>query len=50
MSPELISSVGMNQIKKEWKYLVKMGFDGICTNHPMELKKWLELEGQVNWT
>ncbi len=48
MSPELISSVDMNQIKEKWEYLVEIGFDGICTDHPIKLKKWLELEGRMN--
>ncbi len=48
MSPELISSVDMNQIKEKWKHLVEFGFDGICTDHPIELKRWLELEGRMN--
>jgi hypothetical protein len=48
ISPELISSVDMNQMKEKWEDLVEFGFNGICTNYPIELKKWIKLKGGIN--
>ena len=45
VSRELITSSSMDEIRSEWFRLIKLGFDGICTNYPLELQKfWMEVE------
>ena len=45
VSRELITSSSMDEIRSEWFRLIKLGFDGICTNYPLEIQKfWIEVE------
>jgi len=42
MSKELIFPCTKNEIHFEWQRLSKLNIDGICTNHPLELKDMLK--------
>jgi glycerophosphoryl diester phosphodiesterase len=42
MSKELIIPCTLNEIHLEWERLSKLNVDGICTNHPTELKDMLK--------
>ena len=44
MSRELLSKSNLNEIKIEWNRLSKLGTDGICTDFPNELKKFVSEE------
>ena len=46
MSRELLMKSSFEDIKNEWKRLIKLGTDGICTDHPNELKMLLSEELQ----
>lgn len=43
MSRELIEKCNMIQVKNEWERLLKLKVDGICTNYPLELKKFIRI-------
>ena len=32
----------LSEITEDWNRLVKLGFDGICTNFPKQLREFLE--------
>ena len=38
MSRELLEKSNLDEIKNEWKRLIELGADGICTDYPNELK------------
>ena len=42
MSPELLEEKNMDVIKDEWDRLISLKFNGICSNFPIELKKWMD--------
>jgi len=42
MSPELTKKINKQEIQSEWKRLINLNFDGICTDFPLELKKFME--------
>jgi hypothetical protein len=42
MSPELLGERNMDIIKKEWDRLISLKFNGICSNFPLELKRWVQ--------
>jgi hypothetical protein len=42
MSPELLEEKNMGVIKDEWDRLISLKFNGICSNFPIELKKWMD--------
>ena len=44
-SIELIRNSSLIEIQNEWKRLNDLGFDGICTNFPLECSKFL---GEIN--
>ena len=46
MSRELLMKSSFEDIKNEWKRLIKLGTGGICTDHPNELKMFLSEELQ----
>ena len=46
MSRELLMKSSFDDIKNEWKRLIKLGTGGICTDHPNELKMFLSEELQ----
>lgn len=41
VSRELVTKSDLSEIFNDWKRLIDLGFDGICTNHPVELHKFL---------
>jgi len=44
VSRELVIDSTMNEIHSDWLRLIQLGFDGICTNYPLELQKfWKEV-------
>ena len=40
VSRELVKQSTMEEIYDDWKRLIKVGFDGICTNYPLELQQF----------
>lgn len=43
ISPELIAESVFNaDIERRWKELVEVGVDGICTDEPLELSRFLK--------
>ena len=48
MSKELIKPLcDKSEIKLEWERLAKLGFDGLCTNHPIECFNFLKRGGLI---
>ena len=48
MSKELIKPLcDKSEIKLEWERLVKLGFDGLCTNYPIECFNFLKRGGLI---
>ena len=41
VSCELVKSSTFEQIVQDWKKLIDVGIDGICTNYPLELHKFM---------
>lgn len=46
MSKELIHQADLDEIKKEWERLLDLGFDGICTDYPLELRSFIKERGR----
>jgi glycerophosphoryl diester phosphodiesterase len=45
VSRELVKQSTMEEIYEDWGRLIKVGFDGICTNYPLELQQfWRNLD------
>ena len=44
MSKELLNETNFDKIKKDWKRLIDLKVGGICTDFPIELKKFLKEE------
>ena len=42
VSRELVMNSNLSEITEDWNRLVKLGFDGICTNFPKQLREFLE--------
>lgn len=40
VSKELVTKCSSTEMIHEWKRLIQMGFDGICTNYPEKLEKF----------
>ena len=47
MSKELIKPCDKSEIELEWERLVKLGFDGLCTNYPIECFNFLKRGGLI---
>jgi len=47
MSKELIKPCYKSEIKLEWKRLAKLGFDGLCTDYPIECFNFLKRGGLI---
>ena len=45
VSKELINSHTKSEIISDWDRLLDLGFDGICTNHPIELASYVSKKG-----
>ncbi len=45
ISRELITQCSMDEIRSDWLRLIRLGFDGICTDYPLELQTfWKEVD------
>ena len=48
MSKELLEPCSKDEIKTEWERLLKLKFDGICTDHPKELSEFQHSESEFS--
>ena len=47
MSLEVVKTCNESEILKEWKRLIDLGVDGICTKYPEKLMRFVK-EGDLN--